>query len=270
MSFLRRQESRINGIRMDDSKSILANPYFCKIVDSHREWLKQFNERHLKKWDDLFAKNNPEAALCEAATRQVLEEFDVDVEPYDDSSSEPTPDFKCCKDGIVFYVEVTCIPKEVATRKSGLEEDYEKDRVCEYAPLNIPISLKAQHKYYQSKNLEVPFLLVIGTFHTQVSENWFIKETASEMLKCAPIFFPVGKNQEMNKDNYKHFKDHSGGFVFIKINNNSLTNCDYKLKSISGILLCPFGIKEPKILGVLHPNPNYPFYRNLLPKVEFC
>jgi hypothetical protein len=58
MSFLRRQESRMNGIRMDDTNSILENPNFSNNVGSHREWLKQFHEGHLKKWDDLFTRIN--------------------------------------------------------------------------------------------------------------------------------------------------------------------------------------------------------------------
>jgi hypothetical protein len=40
--------------------------------------------------------------------------------------------------------------------------------------------------------------------------------------------------------------------------------------SVSGLLLCGFGILPPRVLGILHPNPARPFDRNLLSDVPFC
>ena len=56
----------------------------------------------------------------------------------------------------------------------------------------------------------------------------------------------------------------------MRISNIPEIKCDNKNKSFSGILLCSFRIKDSEIIGVLHPNANYPFDRSLLPKIEFC
>ncbi|MBN2376882.1 MAG: hypothetical protein JXD22_10800 [Sedimentisphaerales bacterium] len=76
-----------------DITEILKIPYFRQIIGGHREWLTNYDKTFLKKWDDLF-QNNPEAALCEATTRQVFEELDIEIEPY---SNNGGPDFKCKK-----------------------------------------------------------------------------------------------------------------------------------------------------------------------------
>jgi len=72
---------------MMNIKEYLDSPYYYKIISSHREWLKPFGLKFLSAWDNLFKNNNSEAALCEAATRQVLEELDIVVEQFDDPST---------------------------------------------------------------------------------------------------------------------------------------------------------------------------------------
>jgi hypothetical protein len=63
---------------------------------------------------------------------------------------------------------------------------------------------------------------------------------------------------------------HLQSAAFIRPTKNINGLIEYARNPISAILLCPFGTRPPEILGVLHPNPNYPFNRNILPKVEFC
>lgn len=41
-------------------------------------------------------------------------------------------------------------------------------------------------------------------------------------------------------------------------------------KSISGLLLCPFGVDSPAVWGVLHDEAVRPFERQLLPGIPFC
>ena len=63
-----------------DPQKYLGTKYFDQLIGGHREWLKGFDRVHLNVWDNLFKKDNSEAALCEAGTRQLLQELDINVE----------------------------------------------------------------------------------------------------------------------------------------------------------------------------------------------
>jgi len=51
---------------------------------------------------------------------------------------------------------------------------------------------------------------------------------------------------------------------------DATTEIGFARSSISGLLLCGFGILPPKVLGALHPNPARPFDPGILPHVRFC
>ena len=91
---------------------------YCNEIQSHRDWLKLFGNTYVTKWERLL-KADPEAAICEAATRKLLFEHQVTVEPHDEPSSGG-PDFSCNKNEKGFYVEATCIKKNGATKATGL------------------------------------------------------------------------------------------------------------------------------------------------------
>jgi len=90
---------------------------YSKLIEEHRSWLKKFGGNHLKHWEKIF-RSNVEAALCEAATRELMSEHKNEVEPCGNIGV----DFKCTKNGQSFYVETTCITKEIATVKTGLSD----------------------------------------------------------------------------------------------------------------------------------------------------
>ena len=91
---------------------------YSEDVRQHRLWLKNFNKRRLKRWDDLLH-SDPEAAICEAKTRLLMADHDVDIQPCEDLS-QGSPDFECSIHGKVFCIETTCISIEAATRESQL------------------------------------------------------------------------------------------------------------------------------------------------------
>ena len=102
---------------MDDLKSIYSG-----LIEEHRSWLKPFGWQSLNKWENLL-KPQLEPAICEAVARRLLSEHKVDVEPYEDIS-KGGPDFLCTKNDKHFYVEVTCITKETATKKQSWMQNH--------------------------------------------------------------------------------------------------------------------------------------------------
>jgi hypothetical protein len=43
-----------------------------QLMSEHRQWLTGFDCQHLKSWEDQLS-DNPEAALCEAAVRDIMQ-----------------------------------------------------------------------------------------------------------------------------------------------------------------------------------------------------
>lgn len=248
------------------------NKFFDQLIGGHRCWLKGFDKVHLDAWDNLFTKDNSEAALCEAATRQLLQELAVDVEPCPLGGNDRNPDFKCQKDSMLFYVDATCVGKETATKISQLDDDPHNQKPSFYSLLTAAYFRKAGKKVSQFANLNAPCMIAIGTFHCPAGALCFNKMSAQEILTGKPYITSTINIQ-------------TGEAVGIPRNATSLEYapfikqrkviCDEPLiqpvwRAVSAVLLCPFGTKPAKCLGVLHPKPHHEFDRNLLPDIEFC
>jgi len=254
---------------MMNIKEYLDNPYYYKLIGSHREWLNLFDSKFLNAWDKLFKKNNPEAALFEAATRQVLGEFDIVVEPFDDPSRDKNPDYYCKKNNQVFYVEATCITKEVATDNTNLDDIPKNLEVTGYALLTKTFFNDVVNKTTQCSNLNAPVLLAIGTWHFSACQLCFDKGAAEDILTSTPhITVPISKVTGGPIGDTYEATDLRWS-AFVRPSKTTSGEIEFARSPISGILLCPFGTKPPDIVGVLHPNPNHPFDRNLFPKIPF-
>ncbi len=258
-----------------DPQKYLGTKYFDQLIGGHREWLKGFDGVHLNVWDNLFKKDNSEAALCEAGTRQLLQELDVNVEPYSLGGNDPNPDFKCQKDSKLFYVDATCVMKDTATRRSKLDDvlhNQNNQKASFYSLLTEAYFRKAGKKVSQFENLDAPCMIAIGTLHFQAGVLCFDKKSAVQLLTGKPsISIPISTQ--------------TGGAVGESYNSTSLENALFlKLRNIicdeppiqpvwqtvSAVLLCPFNTHPIKCLGILHPKPNYEFDKGLLPGIEFC
>src|SRR5438128_4169508 len=96
-----------------------------KLESAHRAWLGGFDPQHLKAWTDNRAKD-PEAALCEAAVRDVMQGFGFVVEPVADllgrgaKGAVQRPDFRCLNGTDAFYVEVANISIAKAKEHTNL------------------------------------------------------------------------------------------------------------------------------------------------------
>jgi hypothetical protein len=250
----------------------LGNKFFDQIVGGHREWLSRFDDVYLRKWDKMFTRGNSEAALCEAATRQLLEELDIDVEPCELGGNDRSPDFKCQKDGNLFYVDATCVMKDTVTRKSGLEDIPQNGKTSGYALLTDTYFKKADSKETQFKHLNAPCIIVIGTFHFSGGQLCFDDMSVEEILTGT-----TGIGMQINTQ--------TGSAIGKPYNEASLQNSSFLTsrriicdgppvqpvkQTISAVILCPFGTHPVECLGVLHPEPFYHFDRGILPQIKFC
>jgi hypothetical protein len=255
-----------------DYKKYLGIKYFDQLIGGHREWLMGFDSVHLNVWDNLFTKDNSEAALCEAGTRQLLQELDVNVEPYSFGGNDPNPDFKCQKDSKLFYVDATCVMKDTATRRSKLDDTPQNQRGTFYSLLTESYFHKAGKKVSQFENMNAPCIIAIGTMHFQAGVLCFDEKSAEEIL--------TGKSGISSQINTR-----TGRAIGKPYQSTSLEAapflkmrkiiCDEPLiqpvwQAISAVLLCPFNIHPVKCLGILHPKPIYEFDKSLLSCIKFC
>jgi hypothetical protein len=241
---------------------------YSQLIDQHQQWLNSFEEERLKQWKNSL-NNNIEAALCEAATRKLLVDHGCNVEPFEDRALGGV-DFKCSKNSNAFYVEATCITKEVASTKSGLTDSFQSNKATYYEFLTRTIWQELSNKTLQCSGLDAPCIVVIGTFHFQAGCLCF-DDLAIEELLTGITYITKRIDAKLGKavgETYESTKLESA--AFIRPNESPPNFFEYARCPISAVLLCPFGTEPIKTIGVIHPNPNYPFKRDLLSDIKFC
>jgi hypothetical protein len=241
-----------------------------RLIAEHRQWLADFDSRHLKLWNDEFS-STPESALCEAAVRDVLQGFGLSVMPCADlngvagKGSVKKPDFRCSVGDKSFYVEVANISVAKATEETGLPHPEELGKFRAYGKLTNAVFEKARKKATQCHQ-DLPTLLAVGTFHMSASHRSMDRFCANSLLTGEPMIswnvdtatgLSVGLAWQSTNLKFS---------AFIRPDACSILNAR---TSISGILLCGFGRLPASIIGVLHPEADKPFNPDLLPQISF-
>jgi hypothetical protein len=248
------------------ARKLQLSPFWDELETEHRSWLTAFNPQFLCNWDKLL-NSDYEAALCEAATRRLLQNQTIKVEPNEDlTGSQQRPDFRCTHPEGTFFVEVACIPIDKAAEESGLPYPSQSGPRG-YWHLNNAVFLKCKGKASQCSKVTNPTLVAVGTLHTDASHLCFQKKFA-DMLLMGETRLSWLVNTQTGAgvgDAFQTTEFYSAAFLG---QNQQREVGDYR-RSISGILLCGFGIAPPIVLGVLHPGAVRPFNRLLLPAIEF-
>jgi hypothetical protein len=251
---------------MVDAAKITSD--YSEEISEHRAWLGRFDKQRLKRWEDLL-KTNPETAICEAKTRKLLSDHNVDVQPYEDLS-QGGPDFKCSKNGKTFYVETTCICVEAATKESGLYP-INSPNVDDSGYKNMTEKFRSEicNKILQCSKVKAPRIVAIATLHSKASDCCIDEWAAQELLTATTyITHDINNNREPVGNTYETTRLENS--VFIRSKKDSPNEIEHARNSVSAVLLCGFGSILPNVVGCLHPNPNHPFDRTLLPEIKFC
>jgi hypothetical protein len=244
--------------------TLQPSPYWDDLEAEHRIWLSAFDSQYLRNWEKM-RNGNREAGLCEAGVRRLLQEHSITVEPNEElTGSEQRPDYRCTHPEESFLVEVTCIMIDSVAEESGLPYP-SKPHCGGYRHLNDAIFKTCKGKAPQCGNASQPTLIAVGTFHSAASVLCFQRKFA-DMLLCGETNISWMVDTQTGRgvgDSYQTTKLYSAPFL----------RPDQQLSeartSISGVLLCGFGIAPPRVLGVLHPGAIRPFNHRLLSGIDF-
>ena len=240
-----------------------------KLFCEHRSWLKRFGPQFGKNWEKL-GRHDPEAAMCEAAVRRLLEQNGNDVEPNETlDGTKQSPDFRCAQAGELFFVEVTSISIEKATALTGLKHLLTAGKTFSWdGRLTDAIFHAAIKKTPQCSNLAQPALVAVATFHSKASYLCFERKHLELLLTGETS---ISQNIEATSggpvgDAYLSTELRSATFLSPEKGGKMR----HARNPVSGILACGFGCDPPTIRCALHPQPVHVFDRNLIPKVECC
>jgi len=258
---------------MSDVEQLISE--YSDLISEHRAWLMPFSKQRLDRWENILWKDaeGAESAICEAATRKLLSDHGVKIEPYEDLSSGG-PDFLCVKESKNFYVEATCLTKDSIAKSTGFNKMPRPG--LHGGPFALPterIFYEMCNKTHQLRNLGAACILAIGTLHFQAGAVCFSKPlnkiVAEHLLIGTPqITMKIDPEQgRAISDTYQTTELRDS--AFIRFQKTSDGQVEFARNPISAILLCSFGCRPFEAVGALHPNPNYQFDRNLLPNIEF-
>ena len=236
-------------------------------LSKHRRWLEHFDARHSKAWERLLA-SDAEAAMCEANVRRLLSRKGCGVEPNTDKNpSGKSPDFKCRRDGNVFYVEATCLTISAATRATNLDHLPETGGAQNYSLPTQALWNDCRNKAPQCADLPHPTLVAIGTFHSQVTRICTLDHVVEDLVlgeRLIAFDIDTTKGRAVGP---------SYGITKLKGSTVLKPGLGHPVdarRSVSGMLVVGFGLIPWHIKGTLHHDAVRPFDRNLLPTIRFC
>jgi hypothetical protein len=180
-----------------------------------------------------------------------------------ESDSVGGVDFKCESPAGSFFVEVTTITVATASDKTGLHHHPIGKGAKFYGTATTAVKSEILSKSRQVSGLGDPLLVFVVTLHFEVSALAFETFHLEELLVGShriqvPINLTTGDSGEI--EDVVSF-DHP---LFFQ--SRTLTPLR---RHISGVLLGGFGLREPVVRGVLHPDPLRPFSVRCLPDTCF-
>ena len=240
---------------------------YARTLDAHRTWLDQIGDRRRKRRFAQQLRDSEETAICEACLREWLVQQGCTVKPAEDLNTGG-PDFLIDD---AYYVECTCMATDAVTVGTGLS-DMPKGRATYYRPLTRRFFNVCNRKADQCGTRDDrPCLLAICTLHFSAGAVCFdplkLEWILTDQPTIAQRFDPV--RAEGIGPMYQKTALYSSPFI-RPANEGEAPGPKAERQTISGLLLCPFGMLNPIIRGVLNVEAFRPFDPALLPAVTFC
>ncbi len=239
---------------------------YAEEIAAHRLYLELEAGDRVARWEELL-RHSPEPALCEAVTRSFLASEGANVAVHEDPATGG-PDFICIRNGLECHVEVTCVTIEKVTRISELSD--EPQGACHYGLLTEAFRGELSGKTPQCSQLGGPCLVAICTLHRQGGVKCFSKHAAGDLL-TGTSKITVEYDPELGEGIGDPYESTSlQDSAFIRFAKDSSGRVEFARNPISGVLLCASGYSSKRVTGIVHPNPNHVFDRNLLPNIKFA
>lgn len=237
-----------------------------ELVDEHRQWLRVCDQRHERKWERLLRADS-EAAACEAAVRRFLASNGIAVFPNESlNGRRGGPDFRCERGGNCFLVEATCLRIETVTNRTGLPHLVEPGGRY-LKSLNAALVSEIVNKAAQCSGSADPTLVAVGTFHEYASLACINDQFVRMLLTGEPVVRVEVNRPTGRRINGPIWTTDLWPSAFVGPHGDD--SFKHNRKSVSGVLVCGFGVSPPRVRGILHPAPVRPLNRQLLPAVPF-
>ena len=243
--------------------NMLREPPIKSVVECYKEFLSQSYPSQLKQ----FCKRHPVSAQAEAVIHKFLSKHSDDVRIVEDPVKGGI-DFECETNGTIYGVEVTHLDAAVVSRESGLpnKKPLQTGEARFYGMIPSKLFHKVLSKVTQMSQYPGPSVLVITCNHDR-ADMVMNKQAAIELLigeEMRTIELLMEKGTIPRSKSYSETKLESS--VFLRVAEGTLEPC---YRHISAILLCCIRWDSASFLGVLHPDPQYPFPIELLTSVPF-
>jgi len=244
--------------------------YIKEVIGKYAAWLARYHyDTYARRWAHLSC-NDIEAGAMEAAVWAILNANEVCVEPFDDiADGLSKPDFRCEKEGRLFYAEATCMRVEQVAEDTGLPVRFDPSgKPRQFGLLTTRLFNEVRAKTRQCSGLEAPCLVFVGTFHWHAScvcvDPHFVQDLLTGSTGISIPFDPdlghaVGEG---------YLSTSLANSAFIRWAEGS--GVEHARVPISAVVVCGLGRHPPNVYGALHPEPAHVFDPELLPHLPFC
>ncbi len=231
------------------------------VLEAHAEYLRLKHPADYAKFVKLH-RSDSEAATGEAILFAMMKVyFRANPEPADHPGTGGT-DIICHKNREDFVVEVTSLREETVERKSGIPVVVDEAGGGAFQMLTDALFRKAQSKATQMSGYPHPRLLAITSTHFgssmvlgPMAAEWLLTSEPKIQLPFGAPGAPATMTTDLRRSVFFHPDEHR--------------NIIAQRRSISAILLVGVFGNQSDVVGILHPDPAYPFNIGLLPGVPF-
>ena len=217
-----------------------------KVVAGYSLWLEVRFPAHFLALKTRL-KSEREAAEAEAIVFSMLRWMNLCPAPNEDIATGGV-DFRCEPKGKDrFFVEVTSIPRETVTQRSGLPHSGE--HIGGFSMLTSVLKAKATRKAAQMGKLDGARVLAVVTNHRNADMLVGSRAAAQLLTGDTVISVPIGEAQGQPTGEVAPLKNS----VFFKLDRTGgILACR---KSISALLRIAASGNHSRAVGVLHPEP---------------
>ncbi|MDD4893978.1 MAG: hypothetical protein PHW54_01520 [Candidatus Omnitrophica bacterium] len=231
-----------------------------EVLESYKTYLNVKYPGHLEALEQR-EKSNLDGVRFEAAIFSVARSYNLNPQ-IAEIIGEGGVDFLCSSNQDKFLIEVTHCNTESIEEKSGLSNTPTNGEAKFFSMITPKLQGKAKDKAEQMADYAMPRLLCIGATHTAATillgkhaAKWLLTSETKISIPVGIPNAPISQTTELENSVFFKF-DQKGEIVPCR-------------QSISAILLVVLDNNSCLFVGLLHPQPAYPFDIDYFPDIPF-